>query len=83
MPKLRDFPSPGLDAPFFVSFSSKPMIPAADVDAAVEFAARGYSVMEMDGGFEAGEENDLQVESEVSSRQRGHKRSAPTRAAAP
>jgi rhodanese-related sulfurtransferase len=30
--------------------------------AAVEFASRGYSVMEMDGGFEAWKENDLEVE---------------------
>jgi rhodanese-related sulfurtransferase len=33
--------------------------------AAVEFAADGYSVMEMDGGFEAWKENDLEIESEV------------------
>jgi rhodanese-related sulfurtransferase len=32
--------------------------------AAVEFAGKGYSVMEMDGGFEAWQENDLEVESE-------------------
>src|SRR5215210_8590294 len=31
--------------------------------AAVEFAGKGYSVMEMDGGFEAWKENDLEVES--------------------
>jgi rhodanese-related sulfurtransferase len=30
--------------------------------AAVEFAADGYSVMEMDGGFEAWKENDLEIE---------------------
>ena len=30
--------------------------------AAVEFAGKGYSVMEMDGGFEAWKENDLDVE---------------------
>jgi rhodanese-related sulfurtransferase len=31
--------------------------------AAVEFAAKGYSVMEMDGGFEAWKENELETES--------------------
>jgi rhodanese-related sulfurtransferase len=31
--------------------------------AAVEFASRGYSVMEMDGGFEAWKENELEIES--------------------
>ncbi len=36
--------------------------------AAVEFAAKGYSVMEMDGGFAAWKENDLEIESEVSNR---------------
>ena len=30
--------------------------------AAVEFAGKGYSVMEMDGGFEAWKENELEVE---------------------
>jgi rhodanese-related sulfurtransferase len=30
--------------------------------AAVEFASRGYPVMEMDGGFEAWKENDLEIE---------------------
>ena len=30
--------------------------------AAVQFAGHGYSVMEMDGGFEAWKENDLEVE---------------------
>jgi rhodanese-related sulfurtransferase len=30
--------------------------------AAVEFASKGYSVMEMDGGFEAWKENDLEIE---------------------
>lgn len=30
--------------------------------AAVEFAGKGYPVMEMDGGFEAWKENDLEVE---------------------
>ncbi len=34
--------------------------------AAVEFASKGYSVMEMDGGFEAWKENDLEIESEIS-----------------
>jgi rhodanese-related sulfurtransferase len=33
--------------------------------AAVEFAGKGYSVMEMDGGFEAWKENDMNVESGV------------------
>jgi rhodanese-related sulfurtransferase len=33
--------------------------------AAVEFAGRGYSVMEMDGGFEAWKENDLEIETET------------------
>lgn len=36
--------------------------------AAVEFAGKGYSVMEMDGGFEAWKENDLEIESEISER---------------
>lgn len=31
--------------------------------AAVEFAGKGYSVMEMDGGFDAWKENELEVES--------------------
>ena len=35
--------------------------------AAVEFASKGYSVMEMDGGFEAWKENDLEIESQLSS----------------
>jgi rhodanese-related sulfurtransferase len=30
--------------------------------AAVEFAGKGYPVMEMDGGFEAWKENDLEIE---------------------
>jgi rhodanese-related sulfurtransferase len=30
--------------------------------AAVEFASRGYSVMEMDGGFDAWKDNELEVE---------------------
>jgi rhodanese-related sulfurtransferase len=33
--------------------------------AALEFASKGYSVMEMDGGFEAWKENDLEIESSV------------------
>ena len=33
--------------------------------AAVEFAGQGYSVMEMDGGFEAWKENDLEIEGET------------------
>ena len=36
--------------------------------AAVEFAGKGYSVMEMDGGFEAWKENDLEIESEIAQR---------------
>ncbi|MCI0745911.1 MAG: rhodanese-like domain-containing protein [Verrucomicrobia subdivision 3 bacterium] len=38
--------------------------------AAVEFASKGYSVMEMDGGFEAWKENDLEIESDISPGQR-------------
>jgi rhodanese-related sulfurtransferase len=34
--------------------------------AAVQFAAKGYPVMEMDGGFEAWKANDLEIESELS-----------------
>jgi len=34
--------------------------------AAVEFASKGFSVMEMDGGFEAWKDNDLQIETEAS-----------------
>ena len=37
--------------------------------AAVEFASKGYSVMEMDGGFEAWKENDLEIESKVTGSQ--------------
>jgi rhodanese-related sulfurtransferase len=33
--------------------------------AAVEFAGKGFSVMEMDGGFDAWQENELEVESGV------------------
>lgn len=40
--------------------------------AAVEFAGKGYSVMEMDGGFEAWKENDLEIESEISERTGKH-----------
>jgi rhodanese-related sulfurtransferase len=36
--------------------------------AAVEFAGNGYSVMEMDGGFEAWKENDLEVETDTSAK---------------
>jgi len=39
--------------------------------AAVEFASKGYPVMEMDGGFQAWKEHDLEIESEVSSGQSG------------
>ena len=35
--------------------------------AAVQFAAEGYSVMEMEGGFEAWKEKDLEIESELCS----------------
>jgi rhodanese-related sulfurtransferase len=41
--------------------------------AAADFAADGYSVMEMDGGFEAWKENDLEIESELSSGKRAGK----------
>ena len=34
--------------------------------AAVEFAGRGYSVMEMDGGFEVWQDHDLEIERETS-----------------
>ena len=34
--------------------------------AAVEFAAKGYSVMELDGGFETWNENEMEIESESS-----------------
>jgi rhodanese-related sulfurtransferase len=33
--------------------------------AAVEFASKGFPVMEMDGGFEAWKENELEVEGET------------------
>jgi rhodanese-related sulfurtransferase len=33
--------------------------------AAVEFASKGYPVMEMEGGFETWKEKDLEIESEV------------------
>ncbi len=42
--------------------------------AAVEFAAKGYSVMEMDGGFKAWKENDLEIETEASGPQGSRKR---------
>ena len=34
--------------------------------AAVEFAGKGYSVMEMEGGFEAWKEHDLEIETSES-----------------
>ena len=45
--------------------------------AAVDFAAEGYSVMEMDGGFEAWKENDLEIESEVSADRGAWKKREP------
>ena len=42
-------------------------------NAALFFAERGYPVMEMDGGFEAWEENDLDVEHEITNRLKGVK----------
>ena len=36
--------------------------------AAFEFAGKGFSVMEMDGGFDAWKENDLEIESELGAR---------------
>ena len=36
--------------------------------AAAQFAAKGYSVMEMEGGFEVWKEKDLEIESEVGAR---------------
>jgi rhodanese-related sulfurtransferase len=38
--------------------------------AAAEFAAKGYSVMEMDGGFKAWKEHDLEIESAQTSSKR-------------
>lgn len=38
--------------------------------AAVEFAGKGFSVMEMDGGFEAWKKNDLEIENEISGQSR-------------
>lgn len=38
--------------------------------AAVEFAGKGYSVMEMDGGFEAWQENELEIEKGAGNRAR-------------
>jgi rhodanese-related sulfurtransferase len=34
--------------------------------AAVEFAGKGYSVIEMEGGFAAWKDNDLEIESDIS-----------------
>ena len=42
--------------------------------AAAEFASDGYSVMEMDGGFEAWKENDMEIQSEVTSNKTSWKR---------
>ena len=39
--------------------------------AAVHFAEQGYPVMEMDGGFEAWKDNDLDVEAETVNRLKG------------
>jgi len=39
-----------------------------------EFAGRGYSVMEMDGGFEAWKENDLEIESDIAAPKHGSRR---------
>lgn len=39
--------------------------------AAVLFADRGFSVMEMDGGFEAWRENDLEIDHDVGNRLKG------------
>jgi len=36
--------------------------------AAVEFAGKGYSVMEMDGGFAAWKDNDLEIESDITNK---------------
>ena len=38
--------------------------------AAVEFASKGYSVMEMDGGFKTWKEHDLEIEQSAPRRQR-------------
>jgi rhodanese-related sulfurtransferase len=48
--------------------------------AAVEFATKGYSVMEMNGGFEAWKEHDLEIESDVSSSKGAWKRREPVAA---
>jgi rhodanese-related sulfurtransferase len=48
--------------------------------AAVEFAGKGYSVMEMDGGWEAWKENDLEIESEVSGSEGAWKKREPVHA---
>jgi rhodanese-related sulfurtransferase len=44
--------------------------------AALEFASKGYSVMELEGGFEAWKENDLEIERETSPRTRQPEASA-------
>ena len=44
-------------------------------DAAVEFAGKGYSVMEMDGGFEAWKANKLEVATTRSDVRAGNERS--------
>lgn len=44
--------------------------------AAVEFASDGYSVMEMDGGFEAWKENELEIETESNAGQGARQREA-------
>lgn len=42
--------------------------------AAVEFAGKGYSVMEMDGGFQAWKDNDLEIEGDISRSEKGKTR---------
>jgi rhodanese-related sulfurtransferase len=39
--------------------------------AALEFASKGYPVMEMDGGFEAWKENDLEIDTQPVNRVHG------------
>jgi rhodanese-related sulfurtransferase len=46
--------------------------------AAVEFAAKGYSVMEMQGGFEAWKASDLEIESEITPENRWKNQQAVT-----
>lgn len=41
--------------------------------AAVEFAGKGYPVMELDGGFAAWKEHDLEIESELTAENRMEK----------